>query len=374
MEKIFRKRNWLNFITILSLFLVAFPFLTAAEEEIKLLVIPETFEWQVKRGENFSDKITIYNESKVPIPIGVTVTNFGAQNESGTITFFEEPAKRVGEEDDISFNPRKWVTIENPNFILDSKEMEEVKLKISIPENAEPGGHYAVILFEPKLPSFYFEPGAALKTIPKIGVLILFSVEVEGVKRAEKPLVISEFIIPEEFHLQKLENLLADISGLFQKASAEEKANFSIVEKSELPFSLEIKNEDIFHIKPEGKLSILNSNGKIVGETEIQKTTVLPGKTRKFPIEFKPDLPEKLIKYLPAWLSSFISKNLFFGKYKAILSLKVEQDIINKEINFWVLPWKVISVMVLACIIFLVFMIKYRKRIKSAFLVLFKKP
>ena len=344
----------------------------AQQQEIKLSVAPEIFELKVKRGEELSKKIKMLNQSGVPIPIEATVTNFGADENSGTITFFAEPGKRVGEEDDISFNPRKWINIENPNFILDSKETEVVDLSIKIPENAEPGGHYAVILFEPKLPSFYFEPGAALKTIPKIGVLILFSVEVEGVKRTEKPLVVSEFIIPEKFRLQKLEDFLANISGLFQKAQAENRELFSIVEKSELPFSLGIKNEDIVHIKPEGKLLIINSRGKIVGETEIKETTVLPGRTRKFPIEFKPNLSEKLTKFLPAWFSSFISQNLLFGKYKALLSLKVEQDIINKEIEFWVFPWKLWLFTGLIVLLILIFVVKYRNRIKSAFLILFR--
>jgi hypothetical protein len=166
---------------------------------------------------------------------------------------------------------------------------------------------------------------------------------------------------------------LADISGLFQKAQAESRELFSIVEKSELPFSLGVKNEDIFHIKTEGKLSIINSRGKIVGETEIKKTTVLPGKTRKFPVEFKPNLPEKITKYLPAWFSSFVSNNLLFGKYKAALSLKVEQDIINKEIEFWVFPWKFWLSTGLVILLILIFVVKYRKRIKLAFSVLFKR-
>lgn len=145
------------------------------------------------------------------------------------------------------------------------------------------------------------------------------------------------------------------------------------MEKSELPFSLEIKNEDIFHIKPEGKLSILNSKEKIVGETEIKETTILPGKTRKFPIEFKPNLPEKLIKYLPAWFSSFISQNLLFGKYRALLNLKVDNDIISKEIEFWVFPWKFWLFTSLLLLLILIFIVKLRKRIKSAFSVLFRK-
>jgi len=336
----------------------------AQQKEIKLFVSPELFELEVKRGQTLEDKIKIYNKSEVPVPIETTVTNFGAQEETGTMTFFEEPAKRVGPEDDISYNPRKWIKVENPNFILDPNETNEVKFKIEIPENAEPGGHYAVALFEPKLPSFYFEKGA-IQTIPKIGVLFLFSVKVEGLERAEIPFTIVEFAIPEKFHLQKLEDFF-----IKTVRAAEE---LIIVEKSHLPFTLSLKNNDIYHIKPQGKLEISKSNGKIVGETEIKEITILPGKTRKFPVEFKPDLPGISKKYLPASISNFISGNLLFGKYKAHLLLTTGDAKIEKDIEFWAFPWKIVLSTVLICSIFLIILIKYRKRIKLAIRVLARK-
>ena len=342
------------------------PFLAKGQGEIKLFVSPEMFELEVERGEILEDKIKIYNKSELPVPIEVSITNFGAQEETGTITFFEEPTKKEGE-DDISYNPRKWIKIENLNFILDpAEEAEEVKFKIEIPENAEPGGHYAVVLFEPKLPSFYFEEGV-IRAIPKIGVLTLFSVKVEGLERPEELLTIVEFAIPENFHLKRLENFL----GFFSEALAAKKGEFSVVEKSHLPFTLRIKNNDIYHSKPQGKLTIFKNNDRIVGETEIKETTILPGKIRKFPVEFKPNLPEKLTKYLPASISNFISKNLLFGKYRAHLYLTIKNDIIEKDIEFWAFPWKVVLSIVFACGIFLLFLIKYRKRIRSAILVIF---
>jgi len=365
MEKCVFKKNWWSFIKIFFLVLVLLPLFTKGEGEIKISVAPEIFELEVKRGEIFENKIKILNSSQVPVPIEATINNFGAQEETGTITFYEESAKKEGE-DDISYSPRKWIKIENPNFILEPNETEEVKFKVEIPENAEPGGHYAVALFEPKLPSFYFEKGA-IQAIPQIGVLFLFKVKVEGLERLAEPPTIVEFSIPEKFHLQKLEDLL------FKVVRAAENEKFTIVETSHLPFTLSIKNNDIYHIKPEGKLEILNNNGKIVGETEIKEITILPGKTKKFPVEFKPNLPGILKKYLPASISDFISKNLLFGKYKAHLSLKTKNTMIEKEIEFWALPWKVTLSTVLICSILLIFLIIYRKRIKSAVLILFRK-
>jgi len=363
MREEFFKKNWLCLVKILFLVLIFFPFFVKSEKEIKLFVAPEMFELGVERGQILEDKIKIYNKSEVPVPIEVMVTNFGAQEESGTITFFEEPAKRVGEEDDISYNPRKWIKIETPNFILDSNETEEVKFKIEIPENAEPGGHYAVALFEPKLPSFYFEKGA-VQAIPKIGVLFLFSVKVEGLERTAEPLTIVELSIPEKFHLKKIEEIL------FRVVRAAEKEKFTIVETSHLPFTLSVKNNDIYHIKPEGKLEVLKENGKIVGETEIKEITILPGKIRKFPVEFKPNLPKILEKYLPAAISNFISQNFLFGKYRAHLFLTTQDGKIEKDIEFWVFPWKIVLPTTFICFVFLVFLVKYRKRIKSAIRVL----
>jgi hypothetical protein len=366
MEKKFFKKICLNFIMTLFLILVFLPLLVKAENEIKLFVSPEMFELEVKRGQVFEDKIKISNKSEAPVPIEVMITNFSAQEESGTMTFFEEPIKRVGEEDDISYNPRKWIKIENPNFILDSNETEEVKFKIEIPENAEPGGHYAVALFEPKLPSFYFEKGA-VQAIPKIGVLFLFSVKVEGLEGSAEPPTIVELSIPEKFHLKKIEEIL------FRAVRAAEKEKFSIVETSHLPFTLSIKNNDIYHIKPEGKLVISRIDGKIVGETEIKETTILPGKIRKFPVEFQPDLPEIFKKYLPASILNFISQNWLFGKYRANLLLTTQDGKIAKDIEFWAFPWKIFFPLLFIASILLILLIKYRKRIKSAVLILFRK-
>jgi hypothetical protein len=370
-----RERNKISslcgFVFLSVLICVLIP-LEVRAGEIELFVSPELFELKVKRGQTLEDKIVIFNKSELPVPIETTVTNFGAQEETGTMTFFEEPEKRVGEEDDISFNPRKWIKIENPNFILDPREAKEVKFKIEIPENAEPGGHYAIALFEPKLPSFYFEKGA-VRTIPKIGVLFLFSVKVEGLEKTAQPPTIIEFAIPEKFHLEKLED--------FFVKTVKAAEGLTIVEKSHLPFTLSIKNNDIYHIKPEGKLEIFsipltNTNYKLidtkkVGETEIKGITILPGRVRKFPVEIKPNLPRILEKYLPSKIKNFISENFLFGKYQAHLLLTTESNIIEKDIEFWAFPWKIVLSTGLICFVFLIFLIKYRKRIKKAVSILF---
>ena len=350
---------------LLLVFCCLLPGLVNAQDfKPKIGVAPHTFEFEVNRGEVIKNKIKVLNQSDIPIPIAVRITDFTAAEETGQMLFDEASQ-------DPSIASRKWIKIENPNFILESGETEEVRFSIEVPKNAEPGGHYATVLLEPKLPSFYFKEGG-IRTVPVIGVIFLFSVEVEGLSRLEEPFAVVEFNIPENLHLKKLENFAAGFGGLFTEVLAAEKQEFSVVESSHLGFSLRIKNNDIYHIKPQGKLLILANNNKIVGEVEIPKTTILPGKIRQFPVEFQPELSQKLEKYLPAAISNFISQNLFWGKYKAQLTLTENDDIIKKDIDFWVFPWKFALSTVFVLCLFLFFVLKYRKRIKKAIKVLFE--
>jgi len=346
-------------LVLISLILVAISGVQAETISPRLAVSPHTFEFEVSRGEVLQNKIKVLNQSEVAIPMATRITDFTAEEETGQM-IFDESAQ------DISFASRFWFKIENPDFILEPGETEEVRFSIEVPENAEPGGHYATVLFEPQLPSYYFKPGQP-RAIPVIGVIFLFSVKVEGLTRPAEPLTIVEFNIPENFHLKRLENFIVSIGGIFTEVQAAEKEVFSIVETSHLPFTLRIKNNDIYHTKPEGKLVILANNGKIVGETEIPKTTILPGKIRQFPIEFKPELPEKLDKYLPAAISNFISQNLLWGKYQAQLLLTTDYGKIEKDIEFWAFPWRFGFSTVLTLVLTLFLLVKYRHRIKKAF-------
>jgi len=376
------KRLFLGGISVFIIFVLIFfgVICFGRQEEIKLAVAPEIFEIEVERGEVLRDEIKIFNQSKIAIPIETSITNFGSQEETGTITFFEEPQKKKGSnnDSDISYNARKWIKIKNPNFILDPGEKKEIEFEVNIPENAEPGGKYAVILLKPKLPSFYFEE-RNIKAFSEIGILFLFSVRAEGLTRPPESMTIVQFAIPENLHLKKLEDFLVET------VKAAEKEKLVIVETSHLPFILKVKNNDIYHIKMEGRLAVsrvpitifgnngFSANDGIIGEMEIRKTTILPGKSRKFPIEFKPEFSRRIEKYLPRSFYNFLSENFFFGKYRAHLLLKTKNDKIEKDIEFWIFPWKIVLIGFFVALSFLLFLLKFKRRIKSAILVFFCK-
>lgn len=331
------RRPFFCFIIIFLWFIADIASISAQSMSPQIGVSPPMFELNVERGQTLEQKFKVYNPGEASLPIHIRPADFTADENSGQILFDSN-------EQDFSFASRLWFKIENPDFILESKEVETIKIAIKVPDNAEPGGHYSTLMLEPQLPSFYFEEGKP-KVIPYVGILFLLSVNAEGLVRAEMPLTVVEFNIPEKFRLKRFENLAASVFA------AEEPKIFSIVESGNLFFTLRIKNNDIYHIKPSGKLAITGA-----GQTEIKKMTILPGKTRQIPVEFKQELPEKIKKFLPAVISDFISRNLMWGKYTAFLELEGAP---LESIEFWVFPWKSATVF----LFFLVFLVLIRKRI-----------
>jgi hypothetical protein len=356
-------------LSIIGLILIL-PEIVIAQQptSLGLSVAPQVFELDIFPGEKIEKKIDLKNLSEVPMPILVKVTDFTAQENSGEMEFDESLQ-------DPSIASRKWFEIENPNFILESSERREVQFSINIPENAEPGGHYSVMLFEPQLPSFYFKPGQP-KTIPVVGVLFLFSVKTFALEpEIEKKLEVVEFSLPKEERLVALENIFRVVSrsvsrGLASITSAyAQTSEIQITREAPSSFVLRIKNNDIYHLKPFGKILIYNIFGKKVGETEVPKMTILPGKTRAFPVEFSPEIPEKF-KWLPASISNFLVQNFFVGKYRAALQLRetdAEQDAkLRESLVFWALPWKFWLPLLIMLVVLMYFGIKYRERIKLA--------
>ena len=328
----------------------------------RLSVSPHTFELDVFPGEVKTEEVKITNKSEVALPILARVVDFTASDETGGMSFDEAP-------EDPSISSRRWFEIENPNFILDAGETEKLNFTISVPENAEPGGHYAVMLFEPQMPSFYFEEDKP-RVIPVIGVLFLSSVKVFTLEpEVKEKLEVVEFAVPEEERLVALENLTsAFIGGIVQAAS-----EVTITKKSPSSFILRVKNNDIYHIKPFGKVSIFNIFGKKIGEAEVPKTTILPGKIRQFPVEFSPEIPNYL-KWLPESISDFLAKNFFFGKYQAKLVMETsdrrqatDDDLLPlASLTFFSFPWQFWISSILAISLFIFILLKYRKRIVLA--------
>lgn len=355
-----------------TLFALIFGYDVIAQENLpshlqvspRLAVSPYTFEIDVSPGEKLERVVKIFNQSESPMPINVRPVDFSAKEDSGDIIFDEMSQ-------DPSISARKWVNIDKPNFILEPGETKSVDFSIDVPDNAEPGGHYATLFFEPTLPSFYFTEGQP-RAIPVMGVLLILSVKTFSIDsisdKAQAEIV--EFAIKPENRMRRLENALASAVQIIPSVQASGEVN--IVEKTPFGFLLRIKNYDIFHHRFEGKIIVRNIFGVKIGEAEVKKTTVLPGKIRILPADFNPETPGWL-KWLPAGLSDFLSHNGLIGAYSADLEIKTENSnkILLDSKVFWAFSWRLIG----PALLFLLGVILMRRRLAASLITLFgRKP
>jgi len=375
-----QRRNFWFSVALVFCFSVILLMPARAQDMVpKIGVAPHTFELGVLKGQVFEGKIKIFNQSDFPIPMTTRITDFTAAEDSGQMLFDESSQ-------DPSFASRFWFRIENPDFILDPGEVEEVRFKIQVPDNAEPGGHYAVVIFEPRFPSFYFKEKALVKNIPEIGVLFLTSVQKFTLEpEEEQKLEVVEFSLPKEKRLVRLENFFGTVSrfvsrglAMINPVYAAQPFGIEITKEAPSSFVLRIKNNDIYHLKPFGKISIYNFFGRRVGEIKVPQKTILPGRIRIFPVEFEPEIPEKL-KWLPAFLGDFLVQNFFVGKYQAKLELQAKSPVapeildlgILTTLSFFSLPWKFWLGVTLILGLSIFYIWRYRDRIKSAIQILF---
>lgn len=339
-----------------------------------LSVSPPLFELDVFPGETISQRIKLGNKSDLAMPIAIKLTDFTAEEISGEMLYDESLQ-------DPSIAARKWFEIETPNFILNPKESKDINFEIVIPKNAEPGGHFATMLFVPQLPYYYFKPGQP-RTIPVVAALFLLSVKTFALEpEVEEKLEIVEFSLPREERLTNLENFFGRVLGSLasiHSALAAQPPKLTIAEKSPSSFVLKIKNKDIYHIRPSGKVLIYNVFRKKVGEAKIPQLTILPGKTRGFPVEFSFQKP-KILEKFPAFISHFFVQLFFAGKHRAEIELEAKSPAvdgvfkpdISEILTFFVLPWKLWFGFILVFFLLSFLGVKYRKRIKLALKVLF---
>ncbi len=292
--------------------------LVTVTAQLVVSIFPEKFDLELSRGEIFQDIIRVANLSRHPLPIKIKVMNFSPAGEKGEIIFEES-------NEAISFNPSKWIKFKEDNFILNPNQSKQIEFSIKVPENAEPGGYYAVALFQTE--SFLEEKFT--KIIPHLGALFLLKIK-DGQEKYPP--------LEKQFELIELN------------------APFFLESTSPLILNFRLKNNDPVHIRVGGKLIIYNFLGKIKKEIEIKEQTVLPQKIRFFEIKIKDK----------GWRDKFL-----FGPYRAELilsSLTWREKIGNerqlvKSFNFFVFPLKIFLILLL--IIFLIIFIRLIKKKKN---------
>lgn len=228
--------------------------------------------------------ISIYNSTNFPLPIKGAVREFLAREE------IEPRAKTI-------FDASSWITLDPADFILQPKATQTVAVSIDPPQNAEPGGHYATIYFEPLIPQEVISPENSYIS-ERVGVLV--------------------------FLIMK--------GDIVQSARMGTARTIPFRQFGPIDFAIPIKNEGNVHLRPAITIDIYSMRNKKVKQLIVPSSIVLPRTTKI---------------YQTQW-----DKKFLLGKFRAqahALYGSEGKKLTSEMIEFWVIPW--VSLLILFCIL-----------------------
>jgi len=210
-----------------------------AQDSTTISIIPPKFELFANPGDIITETIRIRNDSETPQTYGVLVEDFSSSGEEGKVVLEE------GQEDTV-YSLRKWIELSSTNLLIQPGEETIFPFTISVPKSAEPGGHYASILFQ--IGGADVNPDQTVTSVQhRVGSLVLLRVSGNVVEQAS----IESFQAP------------------------------AYSRQGPVDLSLRIKNEGTTHVRPSGTIIITNMFGKKVDEIPLNGLNVFPGAIRK---------------------------------------------------------------------------------------------
>jgi hypothetical protein len=266
-----------------------------------LEISPPVIELNADPGQTVTASIRVRNVTQGELIAKGRADDFGAgSDESG------QPKLLLDETGATRFSLKYWVQ-GVPDLRLAPQELKTNVIQIVVPKNAEPGGHFGVVRFTAVPPNL---EGTGVALSASVGALILL--KVSG--------TITEKVT------------LAELST-FQ--TAKDKNGRPVVKKTgffehgPVGFLVRVRNEGSVHEKAKGAIEIKDWMGKKVASVAVNGTggNVLPDSVRKF--------------------EQSLEQKRLFGHYSAKMTLNYSSGkVINGSLGFWVIPWKLMLLVI----------------------------
>lgn len=252
---------------------------------------PTKAEFFLDPGDKVTKEIMVTNRTGRTIDFAIGMEDFkGSRDPNQTVVL-------LGEEKG-PYSLRDWLSPEIGEFTLNHGQRIHLPVEISIPLDAEPGGHYGVVF------------AATRPTAPET--------EVEKEKAKGQMVIIAR---AGSLFFVRISGEV-DETGRLKDFRIKDGKNY--YEKGPISFELFFENNGSIHLRPYGTVEIFNILGKKVGEIEIDTWFSMPDSLRLIEVQWE--------------------KASLFGKYTALASVnRGYQDLIDqKSIEFWIIPWKTI--------------------------------
>lgn len=299
MKRLLSFSKWL--LAVFSGLLIIMPSVSVAQtQQAGIQISPLTYNFEIKPNQTRSGSLYIRNLDSAPMDYVIETELFSETSEEGAPSF-----TGVKKEDGVN-DLTNWIIFDKPTEgTVEVGDQIDITFEIEVPEDAEPGGHYAAIFAR------QIKKDAGGKTqlgvASRVGLLILVSVPGDVTKTAE----IDSFVYPKWLW-----------SGTPD-------------------FSLKVKNTGTVHYSSPVGLEITPTIGPLQ-KVDMGRHTILPGTIRSYEGKWSNKYP--------------------FGLYKVIANATDGNgDIISASASFWAIPL-VIVIPVLILVILLWVIIHYVKK------------
>jgi len=274
-----------------------------AQSVLGLSAIPPRLEITVNPGDAKTAQIKVKNESNTDKTITTSVTDFIVTDDQGT------PIQLETDMTENRWASSSWIQISPSLTKIKAGETKNLTVTVLAPDDALPGGHYAMILHTPDSNPILDSTGAAIQT--NVGTLVYITVPGDIKQNAQ----IKKFTAPifSEFGPINFETIITNFSDI--------------------------------HISPIGAINIKNWLGGTTANLTLDKTNIFPYTSRTF--------------------ENTLNRKWLFGRYRAQINAGygTAGQIVSATIFFWVIPWRLI-ILILVAIAIALFLIKLLKKKK----------
>ncbi len=287
---------------IFIVLLVVFPE-KASASELSLTISPPIATHSLNPGETTQGVIKLTNNTPAAISFEAVLNDFIVEDSKGTPVMLDPNTFSS------RFSASLWITLDSSTFTLEEKQTQEVFYTINVPSSARPGGHYASILFSPIREDSQEQNRALVET--QVGALI--SISVKG-------------------HISEHSQITKLSANAFQ-------------EYGPINLFATIKNFGDLHIRPVGKITVSDLFGRNIDFVKIEKVSIFPEASRDY--------------------EATLGTRFMVGRFKANLSASygINNDLpLEATLYFWIFPWKIALVVMLAIITIILAIIYFRRR------------
>lgn len=273
-----------------------------------ITISPPTINENFNPGDKKEGRMKITNTSELDtMTFKAVIKDFIVNDSVGT------PLIDIDFGSKAKYAASSWIAVYPSTFTLAPGKSQEISYYVQIPTDARPGGRYAAVVYEPQERIDVKGSGTGVET--HIGSLFVFRINGD-----------------------MLEN--ASVARLTPEKSFWEYGPITI--------NSNIYNLGDSHIKPVGTISIKNLFGQVVATQPLPEHNIFPEASRDF--------------------VNTLGEKYMVGPYTAELRAtygNAGTKTLFASVGFFVLPWKIASLVALAIIVVILLIIFYRRNKKK---------